>query len=232
MSNDWTERIAQVQQAATGTPTRMDEGNSVGNGGMNRVSNVMGSTAWLTDAMLTGAQAGLAGYNAHAWDGYYYPAEKRTAYYTPFVVRGGLVTPRPEFYALALLKMIAGKKFCQSTTVVTAGRSVKSWTLEDPTTRHLLVYVVEKDTQAGPVSIVAPQNYTGGAVVSRISDPSGCGGRQTDVQGATLPTQGDFTWTPSAVYQVPTAPTYGLGLTGCQTALIDISPAVGTSSSP
>ena len=231
VSTDWIDRLAQVQQAAGGTPTRMDEGNSVGNGGLNRVSNVTGSTAWLADAMLTGAQSGLAGYNAHAWDAYYYPAENRTAYYTPFVVRGGLVTPRPEFYALALLKNIAGKQFCQATTVVSAGRSVKSWTLHDPATGHLLVYVVEKDAGSGPVTVVAPASYTGGAVVSRISDPNGCGGRDTNIQGATLPTQGRFNWTPSAVHQVGEAPTYAMALTACQTALIDISPtAVATTS--
>lgn len=225
VSTEWTDRLAQVQQAAGGAPTRMDEGNSVGNGGLDRVSNVMGSTAWLTDAVLTGAESGLAGYNAHAWDGYYYPAARRTSYYTPFVVRGGLVFPRPEFYALALLKGIAGSQFCRTATAVGPASAVKSWSLHDPRTGHLLVYVVEKGAASvpGAVTVTTPPGFTGGAVDSHIDDPHGCGGRDTSVDGAALPTGGSFSWTPSPLQHLPGTSTYRVELGPCQTALLDIA---------
>ena len=226
VSAEWTDRLAQVRLAAQGTPTRMDEGNSVGNGGLDRVSNVMGSTAWLTDAMLTGAESGLAGFNVHSWDGFYYATERRTSYYTPFVVRDGLVYPRPEFYALALLKNVTGKQFCSTTTADSPTAPVKAWSLRDATTGHLLVYVVEKRPAHAPalVHVFAPSGYTGGAAVSRIEDPGGCGGRSTTIDSATLPTGGGFTWSPASLAAAPGTSTYSLRLGACQTALLDISP--------
>ncbi|GAC1440771.1 MAG: glycosyl hydrolase family 79 C-terminal domain-containing protein [Mycobacteriales bacterium] len=224
VSTEWTDRLDAVKKAADGTPTRMDEGNSVGTGGLDKVSNVMGSTAWLMDSVLTGAQAGLQGYNLHAWDGYYYPAEKRTSYYTPFVVRGGLTFPRPEFYAMALLKDAVGKSFCRTATAA-APDSVKSWGLIDPATQHVLVYVVNKAPDSGgPVVVAAPSGYAGGAVVSRIADPQGCAGRTSAVDGSRLPTHGQFSWTPAAAAAVPGTSSYTVDLAPCQTALLDITP--------
>ena len=66
----WTSRIAEVAKAAGATPIRMDEGTSVGRGGLHRVSDVLASSAWLVDALLAGAQPGLAGCHVHQWDGY------------------------------------------------------------------------------------------------------------------------------------------------------------------
>ncbi|MDT7571270.1 MAG: hypothetical protein QOE05_1444 [Actinomycetota bacterium] len=222
VSKEWRDRIDAVQSAAENAPTRMDEGNSVGTGGMNRVSNVMGSAAWQTDAMITGAAAGLAGYHAHAWDGYYFPKEKRESWYTPFVVRGGLVYPRPTFYSLALLKELPGKRFCNAVSTVPAGDGVKSWTLIDPATSRLLVYAVNKaDGAASDVTLTTPLQYAGTASVSRIGDPDGCGGKKSNIEGARLPTQGAYAWTPSTVQPVgPSA--YSIRLEPCQAALIEI----------
>lgn len=231
VSKEWTDRLAQVKTAAEGAPTRMDEGNSVGNGGLGRVSDVLGSSAWQVDAMLTGAAAGLAGYHAHAWDGYYYPAEKRLSYYTPFVVRGGLVFPRPTFYAMALLRDLPGKRFCSAVTAVAAGQNVKSWTLVDPTSQRLQVYAVNKsDADAGDVTLTTPLQYAGAASVSRITDPAGCGGHKSSIEGARLPSTGAFTWTPTTLDPVAMS-TYSIHLEPCQTALLDI-PVTGGSHGP
>ena len=225
VSTEWTDRLDAVRKAAQGTPTRMDEGNSVGTGGLDKVSNVMGSTAWLMDSVLTGAQAGLRGYNVHAWDGYYYPAEKRTAYYTPFVVRGGLTFPRPGFYAMAMLKDAIGKSFCRTQTAAAPLSSVKTWGLIDPATQHVLVYVVNKAPQSGgPVVVAAPSGYAGGAVVSRLADPDGCAGRQSEVEGSRLPTHGQFSWTPASAAAASGTSSYTVDLAPCQTALLDITP--------
>ena len=229
VSKDWTDRIAEVQRAGEYAPTRMDEGNSVGTGGLNRVSNVMGAAAWQLDAMLTGAQAGLVGYHAHAWDGYYFPKEHRESWYTPFVVRGGLVYPRPTFYSLALLKDLPGKRFCDAVSTVPGGEHVKSWTLIDPQTSTLMVYVVNKaDTAPADVTVTTPLQYAGAAQVSRIGDPDGCGGMKSNIEGARLPTQGGYTWTPSTVEPVgPSA--YSLHLEPCQAALVQIPVSPGPS---
>jgi hypothetical protein len=228
VSKEWTDRIAQVTQVAGGYPTRMDEGNSVGTGGLNKVSNVMGSSAWLVDTMLTGAAAGISGYHAHAWDGYYYPREHRESYYTPFVVRGGLVYPRPEFYALALLREMPGKRFCNAVTAVGSADTVKSWTLIDPSTKSLLIYAVNKDAadKAGDVTVATPLDYTGTASVSRITDPDGCSGRKTDIDGARLPGEGAYSW-PTEPLSPVAASTYTIHLGPCQSALVQIpvSPA-------
>jgi hypothetical protein len=222
VSKQWSDRLAAVKKAAESAPTRMDEGNSVGHGGLGRVSDVMGSSTWQVDAMLTGAASGLGGYHAHAWDGYYYPGEKRESYYTPFVVRGGLVFPRPSFYALALLRDLPGKRFCNAVTALSAASSVKSWTLVDPATQHLLVYAVNKSvSDAGDVALTTPVQYAGAASVSKITDPDGCGGRKSSIEGARLPTQGAYTWSPTTVAPVA-ASTYSIHLEPCQTALIDI----------
>jgi hypothetical protein len=222
VSKDWTDRLEVVDRAAEGWRTRMDEGNSVGTGGLNRVSNVMGSSAWQVDAMLTGAASGLAGYHAHAWDGYYFPAEHRESWYTPFVVRGGLVYPRPTFYGLALLRQLPGKRFCQAVTTVPLGDRVKSWTLVDPKTSRLFVYVVNKaDDVASDVTLTTPLQYAGAASVSRIGDPEGCGGKKSNIEGARLPTNGVYGWTPSTLD--PTGPSaYSLRLEPCQSALLEI----------
>jgi hypothetical protein len=225
VSKEWTDRIEAATRAAGEVPTRMGEGNSVGGGGMDRVSNVMGSSAWQVDAMVAGAAAGLAGYHAHAWDGYYFPPDRRESWYTPFVVRGGLVYPRPTFYALALLRDLPGKRFCNAVTTVPLGDAVKSWTLIDPVTSKLLVYVVNKaDAVADDITLTTPLQYAGTASISRIGDPGGCGGKKSNIEGARLPTNGAFGWTPTTIDPVA-ASAFSIHLEPCQAALVEI-PAV------
>ncbi|MBK5306902.1 MAG: hypothetical protein JJD92_09470 [Frankiaceae bacterium] len=221
VSKEWRDRLEAVRRAAEGAPTRMDEGNSVGSGGLNRVSNVMAASAWQVDATITGAAAGLAGYHAHAWDGMPFP-ERRESWYTPFVVRGGLTYPRPTYYALALLRDLPGKRFCNAVTTVPLGDRVNSWTLVDPVTSKLYVYAVNKgETAASDVTVTTPLQYAGAATVSRIGDPGGCGGKQSSIEGSRLPTQGAFTWTPTPLDPVA-ASAYSLDLEPCQAALLEI----------
>ncbi len=220
----WTNRIAEVSRAAGATPTRMDEGNSVGTGGLDRVSNVMGSSAWLSDTLLSGAQAGLSGINLHAWDGYYYPRERRTSYYTPFVVRGGLTYPRPSFYALALLRDLPGKRFCRTATLLSPGVAVKTWTLTDPVSGRLFVYTVQKADRASPVTVSVPSGFAPTAALSRIGDPDGCAGRKTDIEGARLPGNGSYAWEPKAITPRPGTTSYDIEVGPCQTALLALTP--------
>jgi hypothetical protein len=220
---DWTDRIGSVTDAAGLTPTRMDEGNSVGHGGMDRVSNVMGTTAWQVDALLSGAMKGLAGYNVHAWDEHYYPGTGWTARYTPFVVRDRKAIPRPTFYAMALLRGLGGKRLCRAMTANNADGSVKAWTVTDPQSGQVSVYLVNKSQVAHAATAIAVgQPALGGpARISRITDAGGCAGKTTGIDGSSLPADGTFSW-PGAPLTANPAGGYDVTLAPCQSALLEL----------
>ena len=226
----WTDRIAAVAQAAgPTTPTRMDEGNSVGHGGMDRVSNVTGTTAWLVDTLLSGASSGLAGYNVHAWDEHYYPGGGWAARYTPFVIRDRKAIPRATFYAMALLRDLGGKRLCRSTTANNDG-TVKAWTLTDPDTGHRYVYLVNKSQLGRPTTIDAALggSVSTTAVISRITDPAGCAGKGTGINGQTLSPGGSFAFRGAPLASDPTGQLFEVTLEPCQSALVELDPPPGT----
>jgi len=109
-------RIAAMDGAVGAGRHRMDEGADTGKGGLDTVSNVQGTTAWLIDALLRGGASRLRSFHLHSWDGYYYPADNRRSFYTPFVIRSGQASPRPNFYGLALFKYAVGRRFCAVST--------------------------------------------------------------------------------------------------------------------
>jgi hypothetical protein len=77
------------------------------------------------------------------------------------------------------------------------------------------------ETAPADVTLTTPLQYAGAASVSRVGDPGGCGGTKSNIEGARLPTQGDFSWTPTKVEPVgPSA--YSIRLEPCQSALIEI----------
>ena len=227
----WISRIAQVTKAAGATPARMDEGASVGLGGLHRVSDVMASSAWLVDALLTGAETGLAGFNVHSWDGYgfpatgYYPRSGQHSYYTPFVFRGGLVVPRPLVYGLALLRSLGGQRFCEVATTSSAGTHVKAWALRDPTTGHLSVFLVNK-ASTGPeavVEVLPPAGYARAAAVSHLQDVGGCAGTQPTINGSPLPGSGVYRWQPTPAMADTATGTFSARVGSCESSLLDIA---------
>jgi len=224
----WTDRIAAVAQAAgPTTPTRMDEGNSVGHGGMDRVSNVTGTTAWLVDSMLTGAVNGLGGYNVHAWDEHYYPGRGWTARYTPFVVRDRKIVPRAPVYAMALLRDLGGKRLCRATTANSDGE-VKAWSLTDPDTGRRYVYLVNKSqvTRAATVDEALAGNLASTATISRITDPGGCAGKSTGINTNALASDGTLAARGDALAPDATGQLYDVELQPCQSVVIEL--AAGT----
>jgi hypothetical protein len=67
-------------------------------GGIDGVSIRGRSGCWLIDRPCCPPHSGgRAGWNTHSWDGFYYPAEGRTCWYTPFVVRKRAGLGRPAF---------------------------------------------------------------------------------------------------------------------------------------
>jgi hypothetical protein len=222
---EFTSRIGAMNSAVGTQNHRMGEGNDTGNGGLDNVSNVMGKTAWLIDTLLAGAANGLRGYNHHSWDGYYYPADNRTCWYTPFVIRGGQASPRPGFYALALFKYALGRRFCGVSTANASGQLVRTWCVRDPATNRLYAYAINKGGtgKTGTVSIIAPAGHTGTGFLNMMTDGGGCYGKQTGIQGSVLPANGSFTWTGTAINPVPGTTRYEFTLRECSTALLSIT---------
>jgi hypothetical protein len=221
---DFNTRISAMDAAVGRRNHRMGEGNDTGNGGLDNVSNVHGKSAWLIDTLLDGAARGLRGYHNHAWDGFHYPADNRTAWYTPFVIRNGLASPRPGFYALALFKYAPGKRFCAVSTSNASGQLVRTWALVNPSTNHIYAYVINKggSGKAGRVSVSAPAGHTATGFLNVMSDAGGCLGKTTAIQGARLPASGSYTWRGTALDPVPRTRRYEFTLPECSTALLSI----------
>jgi hypothetical protein len=96
------EQIAAVKSAvaASGTPYRMDEGNSCFGGGKDGVSNAYASALWVADYMLHVACAGFIGVNLHGGGtGFYAPIESSEK---------SSAAPRPMYYGMQFAQQLAG----------------------------------------------------------------------------------------------------------------------------
>jgi hypothetical protein len=222
----WQQRIAAVTDAAQGVPHRMGEGNSVGSGGLDGVSNVLASATWVVDAFLSGTAAGLAGTHLHSWDGAPYPAEGRTCWYTPFVLRGGAAQPRPPFYGLALLRHAPGRVFRPVTVTPVDDRPVGCYALADERTGRLYVYVLDRSGRggSGTVGVTVPAGLTGTAYLARLGDAGGCAGKTTGINGAKLPPDGAYTWPGRTVRPAAGTSRYDLALGPCEVLLLSVGP--------
>lgn len=221
VQRQWLARIASVQDAAGGLPVRMDEGNSVGNGGLDKVSNVLGGSAWLASTLLNGAQAGLAGYNVHSWDGQPYPSDRRKSFYTPFVVRDGVASPRSPYYALALLRDLPGTQLCETASAL---GDLRTWATQDRTTGVQRVYVVRTGTRGAAQTLrVAAPGRAEQALLRTVADPNGCQGGSTALNGARLTVDGQLQDRPQ---QVPSAAdgTVAVSLRPCESAVLELAP--------
>jgi len=221
---EFNTRIAAMDGAVGAGNSRMDEGNDTGSGGLDNVSNVHGKTAWLIDTLLHGAAALQRGYNNHSWDGFHYPGDNRTCWYTPFVIRNGQASPRPGFYALALFKHALTRRFCAVSTSTASGQLVRTWALLDPGTNRIYAYMINKGGtgKAGTTSITAPAGHTGVAFLNIMRDAGGCFGKTTAIEGATLPASGLYSWSGRAINPVSGTRRYEFSLPECSTALISI----------
>ena len=217
-------RISAMDAAVGRGHHRVGEGNDHGQGGLADVSDVTGKTAWLIDTLLDGAAHGLSGYDNHAWDAYYYPKQQLTAWYTPFVVRAGQISPRPGFYALALFKYALGRRFCDVSTSNAPGQLVRSWAVTDPATHRLYAYVINKGGigKAGTVAVTAPAGHRGAGYLSVMTDATGCNGKTTAIQGAKLRGSGAYSWAGAAIHPIPGTTRYEFRLGECSTALLSI----------
>lgn len=221
---EFTDRIAAMVAAVGAMNHAMGEGNDTGGGGLDNVSNVQGKSAWAIDTLLSGAARGMRGYQMHSWDGFPYPSDNRTSWYTPFVVRNSQTMPRPGFYALALFKFALGRRFCGVSTTNAANQLVRTWAVTDPATGRVYTYAINKGGagRAGTASVSAPGGHTGTAFLNVMRDTGGCVGKTTSIQGATLPVDGRYAWTGVPIGPVPGTRRYEFTLPECATALVSV----------
>lgn len=212
-------RIGEMDAVVGSGNSRMGEGNSVGNGGLDLVSNVAGSAAWLADAWLAAAQARQRGFNVHSWDGFYYPDDGRDCWYTPFVIRRQQAASRPLFYALVLLKYAAGRRFCPVQTSNASGSLVRTWAVQDTVTGRCYAYVMNKagSGHAGTVGVTGPR---AGTAFLNLLDSGGCRYGDPLINGSRLQPDGTFTWTGIPVGPQPGTSRFEFVLPECSTALI------------
>jgi len=98
--------VIKQEAAAYHLPYRITECNSIYGGGKVGISDIFASALWALDYMWTVAQNQGAGINFHGGN---------HAVYTPIEVQNGVVTARPEYYA-----MLAFKYGTRSSTVIAA----------------------------------------------------------------------------------------------------------------
>lgn len=214
------QRITAMDGAVGVGNSRMGEGNSVGNGGIDGVSNVAGAGCWLIDAMLAAASRGQRGWNTHSWDGFYYPAEGRTSWYTPFVVRNGQVSPRPPFYAMALFKFAPGRRFVGVQTSNATGQLVRTWALRDPSGRTYAFVINKGGTgKAGTVGVTGPR---AGTAFLNLLASGGCTGKDPLIEGVRLPADGSYSWTGRAFGPVAGTTRFEFSLPECSIALLSL----------
>jgi hypothetical protein len=214
------QRITAMDGAVGVGKSRMDEGNSVGNGGLDGVSNVSGTGCWLIDAMLSAASRGQRGWNTHSWDGFYYPAEGRTCWYTPFVVRNGQISPRPPFYAMALFKFAPGRRFVGVQTSNATGQLVRTWALRDAGGRTYAFVINKGGTgKAGTVGVTGPR---AGTAFLNLLASGGCSWKDPLIEGARLPANGTYTWTGRSIGPVSGTTRFEFSLPECSIGLVSL----------
>jgi hypothetical protein len=132
-----------IDQTPVGTELRVDEMNSITNGGTNGISDTMASALWALDTTFELAQAGVAGVNYHTFS---------HANYALFSHPGkGVWLIHPEYYGLLMFDRAApaGSRLLKVTpTRVDAGApNVKVWAALGPDARTR-VLVINKDVVA------------------------------------------------------------------------------------
>jgi hypothetical protein len=134
-------RVARYVGRARGLPVRVDEMNSVTQGGRSGVSNTFASALWAADALFEFARAGVVGVNLHTFS---------AARYALFSHVGGQAwTIHPEYYGLLLFAdgAPAGARLLQvspSAIGPANGPDVKVWATRGPN-RLTRITVINKD---------------------------------------------------------------------------------------
>jgi hypothetical protein len=170
--------------------------------------------------LLCAASRRQRGFTVHSWDGHHYPADARTCWYTPFVVRDGQVSRRPSFYALALFTYALGRRFCGVSTSAASGLVVRTWAVHDPATGRIYAFVLNNG-RAGRVSVTVPAGHPRDGLPQRapqrwllLKDPL--------IEGTRLPPDGVYSWSGRPLGAVSGTRRYEVDLPECSAALLSL----------
>ena len=165
-----TVRLYYLQPYAAGTHKvnsifRLDEINSICNGGQPGVSDSFSSALWAIDIMFEDANAGIDGVNWNTdSDGGPYDLFKFNIWNNGQKTIYGLDTVRPLYYGLLFFSQAAGKGAQLLPTSTLTDLNIKVWASKDSTGEVHLVIINKEQSAGGDVQLTLP-GYSAGSVV-------------------------------------------------------------------
>jgi hypothetical protein len=146
-------------------PFRMDEINSICNGGQPGVSDSFSSALWAIDTMFEDANAGIDGVN---WNTGYlggaYDLFQFTIWNNGSENTYSLAEVRPLYYGLSFFAQAAGKSAQLLPALTLTNDNIKVWATRDSTGKAHLVIINKEQTTSGSVQITL-SDYGSGSVV-------------------------------------------------------------------
>jgi hypothetical protein len=144
---------------------RMDEINSICNGGQPGVSDSFSSALWAIDTMFEDANAGIDGVNWNTdSNGGPYDLFKFSVWAKAQTNIYSLTTVHPLYYGLLFFSQAAGKSAHLLPTSTLTTSNIKVWVTTDSAGKAHLVVINKEETTAGNVQVTLP-GYLVGSVV-------------------------------------------------------------------
>jgi hypothetical protein len=144
---------------------RMDEINSICNGGQPGVSDSFSSALWAIDIMFEDANAGIDGVNWNTdYIGGAYDLFQFTIWNNGSENIYSLTAVRPLYYGLSFFAQAAGKSAQILPTSTLTDNNIKVWATRDSTGKAHLVLINKEQTISGSVQITLP-GYSSGSIV-------------------------------------------------------------------
>jgi hypothetical protein len=193
LSPDWklnyTLELISEEAAKFNMPFRVTECNSIYGGGKAGVSDIFASALWALDFMWTVASNGGQGVNFHGGNG---------LIYSPVTIESGVITARPEYYAMLAFRHGSTDVETISTTQNTTAYNCTTYA-GTKTDRTKLITIINKDTVNLSYTIVNT-NVIANIEVERLTAPSIISTTGTTFAGAAVTDQGIFTPAPTKYY--------------------------------
>lgn len=227
--------FADVRNAhSMGYVYRLDEMNSVANGGQTGVSDTHQSALWFLANAMAYAAEGVDGLNVEATfvgSASYNPAIITESGSGPVVFT--LQQVNPIYYGMLAFQMATGGTNSQIYPVtVTAGTSsnIKAWATQNQAGTQRLVLVSTDETNSGNVIVANAASTASACYLSNSSSPSWTGGYTTEtLAGQTFngSTTGVITGTTSYTTLTPSAGVFTIPLAVAQAVIVKLGSSAG-----
>jgi len=193
LSTDWklsyTLELISEEAAKFNMPYRVTECNSVYGGGKAGVSDIFASALWALDFMWTVASNGGKGINFHGGN---------KLIYSPVTIENGLITARPEYYAmLAFQYGSAGAKTIAATQNSTIYNATSYAGIKPDGTK--LITIINKD-KVDLAFTVQTTSTISGINVTRLTAPAITSTTGTTFGNSTVNSDGTFASQATAYY--------------------------------